>query len=190
MTLRGVSLVAALALLAAGCDTDADQRRDRAERPTAETREGPQFPVAYRVSRGDALKLTGTDAGALLERRGEVVAETSWTPSYGAVLALELSQRHGVDLLRNEPRYDRIVGELSAEQDLPVMMLTDRHRRRYARRLQRAQPSPARLRRVYEGFHEEDAPEAGRAMRSWLEVFRTALREARGAAVVVVPLNE
>lgn len=183
-------VVASLVLVAAACGAEATppSGRTTTTAPPA-TATAPQFPVAYRLSREDALRLADTDPVAHLEQRGEPVASSEWEGSYGVFLALELEREHRIDLMTVPRDLRRVVSDLADEHEVTTMVLTERHRQRFAERLRATRLARADLRRGYEDFYAKDAPEAAEATGAWLDVFRTALAQARGDDVVVVVLD-
>ena len=130
-------------------------------------------------------RLTGP-TGLTRLMRERPVARTEWDDYVTVVLLEYLDEKRGVDLLHS--RFDRIAKRIGDEQDATTIVLSYDQRRRYARRLARLHPSGKELRRYYERFTEERAPDIGEGMQRALEVVRAGLRRTTPHEVVVMPL--
>ena len=179
---RTAGLLLALALLAGCSSEDEPTRRTEPPAPTP-----APAPAAFALDK-NALRRLPADYG-VLEREGRAVGSTEWDPYLAAVLAEYLGGR-GIRLDELPKRLEELAIQVSERQEVAVMLLTDAHRRRYARRLARLRPGEDELARFYERFSEETDPDAGRGMLDWLRVLRVALPEARGETTVVVPLPD
>jgi hypothetical protein len=172
------ALAALLLALLAGCGGGEPAATNAAGGPA-------EYPAAYAVDRAGLPELASKPLPEALEG-ADVVAETAWEPYYLIVLTEWLHER-GVDLDRPRP------AELTAIEeawDMPVLVLTAEHARRHRRRLERLRPREAELRAYFEAFNEESRGDAGDAMAEYLGIVRTALREAIGQRVVVIPLED
>jgi hypothetical protein len=192
----GTVLTAALVLTGCGSDAEQQSRSTPTRTPTATATSTatptstatatstatPRYPVAYRIPKALARRLVEADAYALIERAGNVVAETEWETYTALVLSAWLDERHGIRL--EAPEYRTVMSRLALEQELQVIVITREH----ADILRRLRPSEHELRRYFARFTEDGYPEAGEAMLDWLRVFRRATSNADLDDVVVIPL--
>jgi hypothetical protein len=179
-----------LAVPAGGCDRDSapsSEARPPATPTATPKRESAASPVAYRLKTTAARALAGTQAARVIERRGRVVARSTWD-GYQAVVLSEWLQRRHVRL--GVPRDLRsVVRRVAGEQELSLLVVASEHRR-YADALAALHPSERELRAFYERFSGEQSAEAGEAMLDWLRVFRVALRNADLDHVVIIPVSD
>jgi hypothetical protein len=180
----GTVLTAALVLTGCGSDADQQSRSTPTRTATATSTATPRHPVAYRIPKALARRLVEADAYALIERAGNVIAETEWEAYTALVLSAWLDERHGIKL--EAPQYRTVMSRLALEQELHVIVVTREH----ADALRRLRPSEHELRRYFARFTEDGYPEAGQAMLDWLRVFRRATSNADVDDVVVIPLLE
>ena len=177
---RTAGLLVALMLLA-GCSSEEDPR------PATEPPPPAPVPAAFALSEGALERLPASYD--VLERDGRVAASTEWDP-YLAIVLTEYLRGRGIRLDDLPSRLEELAVQVSDRQEVAVMLLTDEHRRRYARPLARLRPSADELARFYERFTEESDPDAGRGMLDWLRVLRSALPQAQGETTVVIPLPD
>jgi hypothetical protein len=102
-----------LAGAAGGCGGDAASSSTEVGPPATPTAtpksDSAASPVAYRLKTTAARALAGTEAARVIERRGRVVARSTWDGYQAVVLSEWLQQRE----LR--AFYERFTGEQSAE---------------------------------------------------------------------------
>ena len=166
------------ALVAIGCGSGSEPRSDS----TAAAGASSSYPVAYRIPNAIARKLPQADAYAVIEREGQVVAQTEWEDYTALVLSAWLEEKHGIRL--DAPEYRAVTSRLASEQELYVIAVTGEH----AAALQRLHPNERALRRYFARFTEDGYSEAGEAMLDWLRVFRLASSNADVNHVVVIPV--
>jgi hypothetical protein len=82
-------------------------------------------PVAYRIPEAIALKLPHADAYAVIEREGDVVAESEWEDYTAPVLSAWLEDKHGIRIDALE--YRSVTSRLGSEQELYVIVVTGEH---------------------------------------------------------------
>jgi hypothetical protein len=174
-------VLAVLVTAAAGCGGAEESSRERA----AAARAPAEYPVAYAVARDELGALAEQPLPEAVEG-ADVVGRSSWDGYTLAVLS-EWLREHGVDLDR--PRVPE-AGRITQAWDVPVIVITAQHARRYGRRLERLRPSGAKLRAYYEAFSETSLATAGEGMAEYLEVVRAAMRAATGDRVVVLPMED
>ena len=179
-----------LAVPAGGCGRDAASSTD-AQRPATPTatpkREPAASPVAYQLKTTAARTLAGTQAARVIQRKGRVVARSTWD-SYQAVVLSEWLERRDVRL--GVPRDLRsVVRRVAGAHELSLLVVAPEHRR-YAGALAALHPSERELRAFYERFSGEESAEAGEAMLDWLRVFRVALRNADMDHGVIIPVSD
>ena len=177
-----------VAFAAAGCagGEEAASEAQRRSTPSPTTTTGPsKAPVAYQLRRGDALKLAGTDAWRMIERKGRTVARSEWD-GYLAIVLSEWLDERGIRL--DVPRDLRpVMQSLADEQELTLLVVSSEHQR-YADALARLHPTERELRSFHERFTDDDSTDAGRAMLDWLRVFRLAIGNTDARHVVVIRL--
>jgi hypothetical protein len=167
-----------VALTAIGCGSDSEPRSRVAPTSTAT----PRYPVAYRITEAVARRLPEGDALAMIERSGQVIAETEWEDYTALVISAWLEEAHDIKL--EAPEFREMTSRLASEQELSVIVVSGEH----ADALRRLHPREHTLRRYFDRFTEDGYPEAGEAMVDWLRVFRRATSSADAGHVVAIPL--
>jgi hypothetical protein len=178
--MRWVLVVLVAALAGCGGDDGASSR----ER-SAPARTPAEYPVAYSVAREELAGLAERPLPEALEG-AKVIASSSWDGYTLAVLS-EWLYEQGIDLDR--PRVPE-AGRISEAWDVPVIVITADHARRYGRRLERLRPSETKLRAYFEAFSEGSHGTAGEGMEEYLDAVRAAMRAATGDRVVVLLMED
>jgi hypothetical protein len=176
-----------LALLACtsvgGCRDEADVP----PRPPSATPGSSEYAVAYAVARDDVPKLARKALPEALDDK-KVVASSQWKP-YTLLVLLEWLHERGIDL-EPPPAFDAAVTKIGDRWDVPLLLVTAEHKRRYQRRLQRVTADRDELRDFYNEFNADSWPEAGIAMADWLRIVKASTVAATPRRTVVIPVTD